>query len=105
MCRYDEAYLSREVETFRERERKHEEEEDRLRDKVRALKQARDALQERLLSGAEDIRSQHEDRLTQEVAGGGVDLSPGTFINTTRFRSTRCFTEVKYVSLTGCEPL
>ena len=71
MCRYDEAYLSREVETFRERERKHEEEEDRLRDKVRALKQARDALQERLLSGAEDIRSQHEDRLTQEVAGGG----------------------------------
>ena len=55
------------METCRERERKHEEEEDRLRDKVRALKQARDALQERLVSGAEDIRSQHEDRLTQEV--------------------------------------
>lgn len=64
----DKAYLSREVEACRERERKHEEEEDRLREKVRALKQAREALQERLLSGSEDIRSQHEERLTQEVA-------------------------------------
>jgi progesterone-induced-blocking factor 1 len=63
----DKAYLSREVETCRERERKHEHEEDRLREKVRALKQARDALQERLLSGAEEIRSVHEERLTAEV--------------------------------------
>ena len=53
------AYLSREVETFRERERKHEEEEDRLREKVRALKGARDALQERLLSGAEVTPARH----------------------------------------------
>ena len=63
----DKAYLSREVETCRGRERKHEEEEDRLREKVRALKQARNELQERLMSGADEIRSQHEERLTSEV--------------------------------------
>ena len=38
----DKAYLSREVEDARDRDRKHEDEEDRLREKVRVLRVARD---------------------------------------------------------------
>ena len=63
----DKAYLSREVDAAQERERKHEEEEDRLREKVRALRTARDALQEKVMSGHAEVRSQHEERLAEEV--------------------------------------
>ena len=63
----DKAYLSREVDAAQDRERKHEEEEDRLREKVRALRTARDALQEKVMSGHAEVRSQHEERLAEEV--------------------------------------
>ena len=63
----DKAYLSREVEDARDRERKHEEEEDRLREKVRVLRLARDDLREKVLNGHAEMRSVHEARLTEEV--------------------------------------
>ena len=55
------------MDAAQERERKHEEEEDRLREKVRALRTARDALQEKVMSGHAEVRSQHEERLAEEV--------------------------------------
>lgn len=64
----DKAYLTREVDALADRERKREEEEDRLREKARALRVSRDALQEKVLSGNAEFRSQHEERLNAEVA-------------------------------------
>ena len=63
----DKAYLSREVEDARDRDRKHEDEEDRLREKVRVLRVARDDLREKVLNGHAEMRSTHEERLDLEV--------------------------------------
>ena len=67
LLQQDKTYLSREVEDARERERKHEEEEDRLREKIRTLRAARDDLREKVLGGHAEMRSQHEERLSAEV--------------------------------------
>ena len=75
----DKAYLSREVDAARERERKWEEEEDRLREKARGLRQHRDELLEKLATGQAELTDKHEQRLVSEIerlqTKAGEDLS------------------------------
>ena len=75
----DKAYLSREVDAARERERKWEEEEDRLREKARGLRQHRDELLEKLATGQAELTDKHEQRLVAEIerlqTKAGEDLS------------------------------
>ena len=63
----DKAYLSREVDAARERERKWEEEEDRLREKARGLRTHRDELLEKLATGQAELTDKHEQRLVAEI--------------------------------------
>ena len=75
----DKAYLSREVDAARERERKWEEEEDRLREKARGLRTHRDELLEKLATGQAELTDKHEQRLVSEIerlqTKAGEDLS------------------------------
>ena len=75
----DKAYLSREVDAARERERKWEEEEDRLREKARGLRTHRDELLEKLATGQAELTDKHEQRLVAEIerlqTKAGEDLS------------------------------
>ena len=75
----DKAYLSREVDAARERERKWEEEEDRLREKARGLRTHRDELLEKLATGQAALTDKHEQRLVAEIerlqTKAGEDLS------------------------------
>ena len=67
LLQQDKAYLSREVESARERERRWEEEEDRLREKARALRTQADDLREKLATGHAELADKHEQRLVGEI--------------------------------------
>jgi len=67
LLQQDKAYLSREVESARERERRWEEEEDRLREKTRALRAQADDLREKLATGHAELSDKHEQRLVAEI--------------------------------------
>ena len=67
LLQQDKAYLSREVESARERERRWEEEEDRLREKTRALRALADDLREKLATGHAELSDKHEQRLVAEI--------------------------------------
>jgi len=67
LLQQDKAYLSREVEAARERERRWEEEEDRLREKARALRTQADDLREKLATGHAELADKHEQRLVGEI--------------------------------------
>ena len=55
------------MESARERERRWEEEEDRLREKARALRTQADDLREKLATGHAELADKHEQRLVGEI--------------------------------------